>query len=81
MARDTDTVLLESARVHRARLRAAFLHGGLGERRSTNDNVRRLIGSTVVAAVACAGCAGWSFVQANLPSTTSTSSLSSSEAP
>nr|WP_297427777.1 hypothetical protein [uncultured Actinotalea sp.] len=65
MAQNSDAILLESARVHRARLRAAFLHGDLRHRRTTNDNVKRLIGSVVVAAVACAGCAGWSFFQAN----------------
>ena len=27
--------------------------------------MRRFIGSTVLAAVVCAGCAGYSFVQAN----------------
>lgn len=66
MARDGDAVLLESVRVHRGRLRAAFLHGDLTQRRTTNDNARRFVGSAVLAAVICAGCAGWSFVQANV---------------
>ena len=65
MARDPDAILLESVRVHRGRLRAAFLHGDLRDRRTTNDNVRRFVGSTVVAALLCAGCAGYSFVQAH----------------
>ncbi len=65
MARDPDAILLESVKVHRGRLRAAFLHGDLRDRRTTNDNVRRFIGSTVIAALVCAGCAGYSFVQAN----------------
>lgn len=65
MAADSDAVLLESARVRRERLRAAFLHGRLRERRTTRDNVRRFVGSTVLAALACAGCAGWSFIQAS----------------
>jgi hypothetical protein len=63
--RDHDAILLESVQVHRARLRAAFLHGDLRSRRTTNDNMRRFIGSTVIAAVICAGCAGFSFFQAN----------------
>jgi hypothetical protein len=66
--RDHDAILLESVRVHRARLRAAFLHGDLLSRRTTNDNVRRFVGSTVIAAVICAGCAGFSFFQANIGS-------------
>jgi hypothetical protein len=65
VARDPDAILLESVRVHRGRLRAAFLHGDLRDRRTTNDNVRRFVGSTVVAALLCAGCAGYSFVQAH----------------
>jgi len=78
VARDPDAILLESVRVHRGRLRAAFLHGDLRDRRTTNDNVRRFVGSTVVAALLCAGCAGYSFVQAhtgslsNTPTTTRT---------
>ncbi|NMR21605.1 hypothetical protein [Cellulomonas fimi] len=65
MPRDHDAILLESVRVHRARLRAAFLHGDLLARRTTNDNVRRFVGSTVIAAVISAGFAGYSFYQAN----------------
>jgi hypothetical protein len=68
MARETDALLLESVRVHRARLRAAFVHGELAARRTTNDNVRRFVASTVVAAVLCAGCAGWSFLRENVGS-------------
>ncbi|MEE6286658.1 hypothetical protein V2J52_03195 [Georgenia sp. MJ173] len=65
MPADSDALILESAKVHRQRLRGAFLHGELVDRRPTKDNVRRFIGSVVFAALACAGCAGWSFVQAN----------------
>lgn len=57
-----DLVLLETVKTHRARLTSAFIFGALDERRLTNDNVRRLIGSIVLAAVACAGCVGFSFV-------------------
>ncbi|MGN7189670.1 MULTISPECIES: hypothetical protein [unclassified Curtobacterium] len=62
MPDNDDTILLESVRTHRVRLRGAFLIGGLDERRSVNDNVRRLIGSVVLAAVVCAGCVGTAFV-------------------
>ena len=65
MPRDSDAVLLESVSTRRARLRSAFLHGDMVGRRTTSDNVRRFIGSIVLAAVACAGCAGYSFVKAN----------------
>ncbi|GHG47802.1 hypothetical protein GCM10011331_08980 [Flavimobilis marinus] len=68
MPRDHDAILLESTRVHRERLTAAFLHGEMATRRTTKDNVRRFLGSTVIAAVMCAGCAGFSFFQANADS-------------
>lgn len=57
-----DTVLLETVKTHRARLLAAFLFGQLAERRVVNDNLKRLVGGVVLAAVACAGCVGFSFV-------------------
>lgn len=59
---NNDAILLESVKTHRARLRGAFLIGELAERRDVNDNVRRMIGSMVLAAVICAGCVGTSFV-------------------
>lgn len=66
MARDLDSALLESVRVRRRRLRDAFLHGALRTRRVTSDNVRRLIIGMVLAAIACAVCAGVSFVRAHI---------------
>lgn len=66
MARDLDAQLLESVRVRRRRLRDAFLHGSLRTRRTVSDNVRRLMVSAIVAAIACASCAGVSFVEAHL---------------
>lgn len=63
---DRDLVLLETVKTHRARLVSAFLSGELAERRVINDNVRRLIGGVVVAAVFCAACVGFSFVSAQL---------------
>lgn len=62
MADETDAVLLEAVRTHRARLRGAFLLGELAERREVNDNVKRVIGSVVLAAVVCAGCVGTALV-------------------
>jgi hypothetical protein len=59
---DPDAVLLETVTTHRARLHSAFLYGQLAERRAVNDNVKRLITSTVLAAVACAGCIGFAVV-------------------
>ncbi len=62
LARDFDAQLLESVAVRRQRLRDALLHGLLHARRSTNENVKRGLIGVVLAAVACAGCVGWSFL-------------------
>ena len=62
MPNNRDTVLLETVRTHRSRLLAAFLYGELSERRLANDNLKRLIGSLVLAAVVCTGCVGFSLV-------------------
>lgn len=81
MPRDADSVLLESVATRRARLRAAFLHGDIRGRRTTADNVRRFVGSIVIAAVACAACAGYSFVQKVGPLRPSTTQVTQSPAP
>jgi hypothetical protein len=62
-----DTILLETVRTRRARLQSAFLHGGLAQRRVVNDNVRRVVGSLVAAAVLCAGCVGFALVTSLIP--------------
>ena len=62
-----DTILLETVRTRRVRLQSAFLHGGLAQRRVVNDNVRRVVGSLVAAAVLCAGCVGFALVTSLIP--------------
>jgi hypothetical protein len=64
--RDYDTQLLESVAVRRQRLNDALLHGSLRTRRRAGDNFRRSVAGAVVAAVLCAGCVGWSFLQRQL---------------
>jgi hypothetical protein len=66
MARDLDAQLLESVRVRRLRLSDAFVHGSLASRRSLTNNIRRLLLGVMVAAIACASCAGTSFVRSQL---------------
>jgi preprotein translocase subunit SecG len=63
---DRDLILLETVKTHRARLVSAFLSGELAERRVINDNLRRLVGGIVLAAVFCAGSIGFSFISAQL---------------
>lgn len=59
---DRDRILVESTRTHRERLSSALSFGALEQRRKVNTNVRRFIGSVVIAAVAGVGCLGFSFV-------------------
>lgn len=66
MSKHEDQALLEAVRTHRERLRGAFLFGSLGTRRSSATLVNRLVASVVLAAVACAGCVGVSFVSSVL---------------
>ena len=66
MERDYDAQLLESVAVRRQRLSDALLHGSLRTRRRAGDNLRRAFAGAVVAAVLCAGCVGWSFLQRQL---------------
>ncbi len=63
MARVYDAQLLESVAVRRNRLRESLLWGRERRARATMDNLKRLSVSVVLAAVACAGCVGWSFLQ------------------
>src|SRR5688572_31404297 len=62
MSANRDTILLETVRTHRARLLSAFLYGELAARRLGQDNLKRLLGSVVLAAVICTGCVGFALV-------------------
>lgn len=62
MVKDNDSLLLESVSTHRARLSSAFVFGRLRDRRAVNDNMKRAVGSVVLAAVVCAVCIAVSFI-------------------
>lgn len=57
-----DVILVETVKTHRLRLLSALLFGELAERRVPNDNLKRWLGGTVLAAVACAGCIGFALI-------------------
>jgi hypothetical protein len=59
---DQDRIVIETTRTHRERLTSALAFGALDRRRPVNTNVRRFIGSVVLAAVGGVGCLGFSFV-------------------
>lgn len=66
MARDYDSQLLESVAVRRRRMRDALLFGAQRARRSTDERLGKMFAGVAIAAVLCAGCVGWSFLQATL---------------
>ncbi|WP_156253060.1 hypothetical protein [Pseudactinotalea terrae] len=59
---EQDKIIIQTTKTHRARLSSALSHGALGRRRSVNTNIKRLIGSVVLAAVICGVCVGYGFV-------------------
>ncbi len=75
MTREYDAQLLESVAVRRNRMRESLLWGRERRARATMDNVKRLGISVVLAAVACAGCVGWSLLQQVLADRQQQSSL------
>ncbi len=57
-----DRTLIETTRTHRERLASALIHGRLTERHKVNTNLRRVLGSLILAAVAGVACLGTGFV-------------------
>lgn len=66
MARDYDSQLLESVAVRRRRMRDALLFGAQRARRTADERLGKLFAGIAIAAVLCAGCVGWSFIQHTL---------------
>ncbi|MBR8740982.1 TNT domain-containing protein [Nocardiopsis sp. MG754419] len=66
MGRDYDNQLLESVAVRRQRLREAVLFGGQRTKRRLDEGMGKIVISACLAAVACAGTVGWSFVSNTL---------------
>ena len=66
MARDYDSQLLESVAVRRRRMRDALLFGAQRGRRTADERLGKVFAGIAIAAVLCAGCVGWSFLQDTL---------------
>lgn len=66
MARDYDSQLLESVAVRRRRMRDALLFGAQRGRRTVDERLGKMFAGIAIAAVLCAGCVGWSFLQSTL---------------
>jgi uncharacterized protein HemX len=66
MARDYDSQLLESVAVRRRRMRDALLFGAQRVRRTADERLGKVFAGIAIAAVLCAGCVGWSFLQHTL---------------
>ncbi|MGW0698270.1 hypothetical protein ACWD0A_02815 [Streptomyces sp. NPDC002867] len=66
MSRDYDSQLLESVAVRRRRMRDALLFGAGRARRTADERLGKMFAGIAIAAVLCAGCIGWSFLQHTL---------------
>ncbi|MDH6623398.1 uncharacterized protein HemX [Streptomyces sp. LBL] len=66
MSRDYDSQLLESVAVRRRRMRDALLFGAQRGRRTADERFGKMFAGIAIAAVLCAGCIGWSFLQSTL---------------
>lgn len=66
MSRDYDSQLLESVAVRRRRMRDALLFGAQRARRTADERLGKVFAGIAIAAVLCAGCVGWSFLQHTL---------------
>ncbi|KNE84027.1 MULTISPECIES: hypothetical protein [Streptomyces] len=64
--KDYDSQLLESVSVRRRRMRDALLYGPQRARRTADERLGKLFAGIAIAAVMCAGCVGWSFIQDKL---------------
>ena len=73
MTRDLDVQLLEAVAVRRGRLRESLLWGRERRQRSAGDTLKLFVVSLVLAAVGCAGCVGWSFLESVLADREATS--------
>jgi hypothetical protein len=63
VSRQYDSQLIESVAVRRRRLREAWLFGAARSRKTLDEGITKLFASVAVAAVICAGCVGYSFIQ------------------
>lgn len=77
MSKDEDQALIEATKIHKERLRGAFLNGRKGVNQGIRTLSSRLIGSIILAAVACGICVGTSFVLSVLPSQPTNNMISS----
>ena len=66
MPREYNNQIIESVSVRRQRLRDAVLFGADRARHSLDEGVGKLFASVALAAVICAGCVGWSFIDREL---------------
>lgn len=66
MPREYNSQVIESVSVRRQRLRDAVLFGADRARQGIDEGVGKLFAGVVLAALICAGCVGWSFVDREL---------------
>ncbi|MGW7683058.1 hypothetical protein ACWGID_20155 [Kribbella sp. NPDC054772] len=59
------TQVIESVAVRRRRLREAWLFGAERAKNTLNEQTGRVLASVMIAALACAGCAGVSYFKSS----------------
>lgn len=59
------TQVIESVAVRRRRLREAWLFGAERSKNTLNEATGRVLASVMIAALACAGCAGVSYFKSS----------------
>jgi hypothetical protein len=64
--REYNSQVIESVSVRRQRLRDAVLFGADRARQGIDEGVGKFFASVVLAALICAGCIGWSFIDREL---------------
>jgi hypothetical protein len=64
--REYNSQVIESVSVRRQRLRDALLFGADRARHGVDEGVGKLFASLALAALICAGCIGWSFIDREL---------------
>jgi hypothetical protein len=66
MSGNYGTQVIESVAVRRRRLREAWLFGAERAKNTLNEQTGRVFASIMIGAIACAGCAGYSYFKTSM---------------
>jgi hypothetical protein len=66
MSSNYGTQVIESVAVRRRRLREAWLFGAERAKNTLNEQTGKVFASIMIGAIACAGCAGYSYFKTSM---------------